>query len=530
MSAGLEFLPRGLAPEGSLAGDLLRGAGPVRFPAPGAGDARIGTPGRLSPDAFGTTSPAVRERLEDVLRGDGLVVTTGQQPVLFLGPLYVVYKALTAIELAKRLEERLEVPVVPVFWIASDDHDWQEIGQCTLLSPEGRLETLRLRTPDGFESRSAGPAPIGADIASLIDEMSELVPASEFAPVYLELVREAYAPGRTVAGAFAATLAGLLDEGAGYAWLDASAAPLKEAAAPFFEGLLGDPEGVLDAERRGAASLRAAGSEPPIAEIPEALPLFWDGGEGRQRVVRAEGGFAAGADGPVADVGEWRRRLAEAPGGFSPNVSSRPVLESWLMPVAATILGPGEIAYWSQLVPLFETLGVPFPAVQPRGSWLVLEPRVRGTLEGYGLEPGDLSDHGDAAIARLTEESRPPELDAALGGLRAAIGSGLAPVDEAIRESFPGLRSSVGKARKALFDAVAELAGAVDQEARRSQETDVARIRRTAEQLFPSRRPQERVLSPFYFLARYGDAFLESARAATSSWLSGFLAEPTGEG
>jgi len=524
----LELLPRAVGAPGGLADALLRGDGPVVFPNVAGAGSRLGTPGRLEATAFGTTSPALRERLERVLRGEGLVVTTGQQPVLFLGPLYVVYKALTAIRLAEWLERRLEVPVVPVFWIASDDHDWHEIGQCTVLSPDGELETVRLDPPDGFEGRSAGPAPLGPEISTLCYTIEQLLPESDFTPDYLQLFRDTYAPGHTVSEAFAGALSGLL-RGEEFAWLDASGQALKTAAAGFFERLLEAAGPTIEAAAAGADALTAAGYEPPIATIPDALPLFYDGGDGRHRIVRTEAGFAAGADGPAAPAGEWSDRLRASPERFSPNVSSRPVLESWLLPVAATVLGPGEIAYWAQLAPLFELLEVPFPAVQRRAAWLVVEPRTRRTLERYGLQPEELADGGDAAVERLTADSRPPAVGRALGGLRGAIGSALGPLDEAVAAEVPGLRGAVGKSRKALFDAVAELEKAVDQEARRAHETDVARIRRTAGQLFPGRGSQERTLSPLYFLSRYGDAFLEAAKEGTAEWLEDLLAGGSGE-
>jgi len=188
----------------------------------------------LSVDSFGTTSPEVATRLERVLNGEGFVVTTGQQPVLFTGPLYVVYKALTAIELARVLEERLDVPVVPVFWIASDDHDWEEIGQATILDRQGNLETIKLGPTSGFEGRAAGSAPLGPPVSSLLLRLSELVPANEFTDHYLELFRRSYTPERSVGEAFAGSLTGLLD-GFDFAWLDAADPGVKRASRPFFQ-------------------------------------------------------------------------------------------------------------------------------------------------------------------------------------------------------------------------------------------------------------------------------------------------------
>ena len=529
MSAGLALEPRALAPADSLAGRILAHRAPVPLPL-NDGGTPVARAARLGAEAFGVSSEAVRPRLERVLAGEGFAVTTGQQPVLFLGPLYVLYKALTAIELAARLETELGVPVVPVFWIAGDDHDWHEIGRTRVIDRENRLRTIAIEPPAGHEGRPVGPAPLGPEIESRLAELTELLPSSEFAPVYLDWIRDGYRPGATVSSAFACTLAGVLT-GREYAWIDAGGTELKRAARPFFERIIEDPAPVLDALEAGAAALEAAGVEAPIARLPGALPLFYDTGTSRERVYAGPDGFAAGREGAPEPAAVWRVRVRETPQAFSPNVSSRPVLESFLLPVAATVLGPGELAYWSQLPPLFERFDVPVPAVQPRAAWTVIEPRNRELLERLDLDVRQLEDGGDAAIAGLTSDARPAPVEEGLSALRRALGEGLSGAEGAIREGFPGLRASVGKTRKAMFDAVAELEGQVDAEVRRQQETRIDQIRRLALQLHPDGRPQERVLSPFYHLARYGDELVATAAARTAEWLDGAsLAAPGAEG
>lgn len=530
MSAGLELEPRTLAEPGSLAARILAGDGPVALPLPGRGIEPVRRPARLGSDAFGVSADAVRPKLERVLAGEGFVVTTGQQPVLFLGPLYVVYKALTAIALADRLERELDAPVVPVFWIAGDDHDWQEIGRTRVIDRQNRLRTLAIEAPAGHQHRSAGQAPLDPAIEALIDELTEVLPPSEFVSFYLERVREAYRPGATVSSAFAETLAAVLD-GREYAWLEAVGGPLKRGAVPFFERMIEAPESVLDALDAGASGPEEAGFDPPIARLSGALPLFYDTGSSRERLYMSADGLSAGREGPVEPAAVWRERLAESASDFSPNVSSRPVLESFLLPVAATVLGPGEVAYWSQLPPLFGLFDVPVPAIQARAAFTVIEPRNRELLERLELETDALGDGGDAAVVALTSEARPAAVEDGLSGLRRALGEGLSGAEDAIRRVFPGLRASIGKTRKAMFDAMSELEGHVDAEVRRQQETRIDQIRRLATHLYPDGRPQERVLSPFYHLSRYGDELVAAAARGTAAWLERApLASPREEG
>lgn len=456
-------------------------------------------------------------------------MSTGQQPVLFLGPLYVVYKALTAIELAAQLETRLGVPVVPVFWIASDDHDWEEIGQATFLGKDDVASTIRFDAPAGAEGRAAGSTPLGEHIGASVSEASQLIPMSEFRDAYITLLETSYSAKHTVSEGFAATLEGVL-KGCEYAWLDSADAAVKAAAVPLFARMFEDPASVLDSMARGEEPLTAAGFDPPIQRVQDGLPLFYDDGDRRQRVrMTTGGGFAAGREAPEATKDEWLGRLHGQPERFSANVASRPVLESWLMPVAATVLGPGEIAYWSQLGPVFGHFDVPFPAIQPRASMLAVEARVEKTLDRLGLEPDALADGGEAVAGRITAESRPQEVDAALAALRNTIGSKMAEVGVAVARELPGLKGAVGKTEKALHDTVSRLDRQVGAAVRETEEASLSRVRRAAAVLWPRRRPQERVLSPFHFLGRYGDVIVEAARERVSEFVSSSLATPTGD-
>ena len=514
--AGPEIRARGHAEPDSLAHAVLAGEGPI---SPRWGSALDPTAlpsprrSRLGPDAFGSSGSEARRRLDAVLRGEGVFVTTGHQPVLLLGPFYVLYKALTAISLAARLERALGHPVVPLFWIAADDHDWAEVGRVRLLDRTDEMRTLALPVPQEDARRPVGPHPLSAAMQAALEPLSDILPESEFTSSYAELVRDAYAPGRTLADAFARLLHGVLGD-RGYAWLDSSHSEVCRAAAPLYRRMFDDPEAVLAAEAAGARTLAEAGFEPPITSIPDALPLFYDDGGGRHRVKRDGDGFRAGP-GESAGGGGWRARLDATPSRFSPNVASRPVLESYLLPVAATVLGPGEIAYWSQLPPLFEALGDPLPAVHPRASWTLVEPRIRRILTRAGVSARELAGGADAVVARLTREARPADVEEALRGLREGTEAGLAEVEGAVAEHHPGLRAAAGKARKGMLGHVAALSRQVDREARRRLDTRLVQIRRAAANLHPGGRPQERMLNPLPLLCRYGPALVNDLARET---------------
>lgn len=519
MTRAPEIRPRGLGEDHALARDLIAGRPravdllPKGVLAPDRAEGRT-SEARLGPGAFETTTPEARRRLERILDGDGVLVSTGQQPVLFAGPMYVLYKALTAVQLAREVEAETGRPALASFWIASDDHDWEEVGSVRLLDRSNRVREVRLDPPPGRRRRSAGPTPLPEGVTGLVDEIAQLLPESEFVGRYLELLREAYRPGRSLAEAFGHVLSGLLGDRP-LAWIDTGRAEVKRASVPLLRRSLEDAAAEEEAFREGAERVREAGYDAQIPVMDGGTHVFYDTGDARVRLYRAgEGELRLGREGARASRDELERELDRAPGRFSPNVSLRPVLESWLLPTAYVVAGPGELAYWTQVAPLFRLRDVAMPALRPRHSWVVLEEKVAKVLRKVDAGVGDFRGGGEELIHRTVSDARPEGVEEALTGLRAAVHQATVDVEEALQEDLPGLQASVGKARSRLFQAVDELDAAVDARVEERQEVVVRQIRKAASHLFPQGRPQERVVNPFYYLARYGDAFLEAVEEA----------------
>jgi len=519
MSPAPEIRPRTPGGEGSLARDLVRGRARATALFPDGGLAPGSSPGaprhaRLGPDAFGTTTPEARERLERILDGEGVLVSTGQQPVLFLGPLYVLYKALGAIQLAGEVERATGRPALASFWIASDDHDWREVGAANVLDRDNELRSIRLEPPPDRAERAAGPTPLPEAVEDRIDEISELLPESEFVGEYLDLFREAYRPGRPVAEAFGMALSGVLGERP-LAWLDTAGEEVKRAGVPLFRRALEGAEEGEAALREGADRVRRAGYEVQIPLMERGTHVFYEAGEERVRLYRGEDGdLRLGRGGRRVDARALLEELEREPARFSPNVALRPVLESWLLPVAYAVVGPGELAYWAELPPLFRAREVAMPALRPRPSWVVVEGKVEKVLRKLEAAPEAFRDGGDGLVRRAVSESRPEAVDEALRELRGAIQAATEDVDGALERELPGIRSSVGKARSRLFGAVNELESAVDGRVEERQEVLVRQIRKAAAHLYPEGKPQERVLNPLYYLARYGRDFVAAVEEA----------------
>lgn len=521
MSAGdasvLAFRRLRPGPRGSVAGDLHDRVGQAANLLHPAGPDRAvpaGRPGIVGSAPFRATTAGADEKLRTILGGGGVLVSTGQQPGLFLGPLYTLYKLLTAVACAQRIEVATGRPALASFWIAGDDHDWDEVGTASLVDRGGTVQRVVLE-PESWEvGRAVGAAQLGTRIVPLLGHFLEAAGESEFAPEVAGLLKTAYAPSETMTGAFREGILGLLD-GIEFALFDPTHPEAREAAIPLLSRLLANSEAVSDALQSGTMRVEDAGYAVQLRPPPDGSQVFFDDGGGRVHLIREAGGFRHGREGDWRSIDDWLALLESEPSRFSPAAATRPMLESELLPVARTVLGPGEMAYWAQLGPLFEQLSVPFPETVSRDSWMIVEPKVRRWLDGMDADPMELEDGVEAVERRFAETNRPDEVDRGIRELETSLKRRLTELADTTRSVLPGLDAAFGKSEKAIRDALTELEGTIDRRVRETRRTSIERARRAAALLYPEGRRQERIDSPVSFLVRYGHVFVREVSIAS---------------
>lgn len=465
-------------------------------------------------EAFPDLDGPARRRLGEVVKERGLFVSTGQQAGLFLGPLYTVYKALTAARLARQLEERLGLPVMPLFSIASEDHDWDEVNHTHVVDIDNQVVRIAvMRAEPGDPELDPSPPVesirLGQDIDEALDNLTQLTPDTEFKAAILDPLRDAYRPGRGFAAAFQAALGHLLRE---HGFL------LVRTANPYVKGttrdlLWSEWERRRESEAgllRREAELRDGGFEPQVAIAPGATNLFLTGRLGRDRILDQSGSARLRRSQERLSEAELRRVLEEEPGRVSPGVLLRPVTEARAFPVVATVGGPSEIAYLAQSQVLFELHGVPAPVVVPRSSFRLVEAKVAKVLDKYGVQADELAGDTTATISELIRARTPPELEAALAELRKVLGSALSRVEEAALDFDPGARSGMGSGKRAVFESIGVLESKLQSRVREKHQVMKSQLEKAAANLFPGGRPQERMLNFHPFLVRYGEGLIEA--------------------
>ncbi len=463
---------------------------------------------RRAADALTSPGPAATERLERFVEEGGYLVTTGQQPGLFGGPLYGVHKALTAVRLAEALEARLGRPVLPVFWVASEDHDWAEANHAHLVGVDNELHRFELPSPDPSVTPALHRIRLDGEIERVLASFLGNLPPTDFRSRYEEILRTRFRAGTTLPEAYEGAMLDLLGR-FGLFSTDAAHPVVKERSADVLLRELDRAEEMEGILRDTAARLGEAGYDLQVPVLEGGVNLFLEGPAGRERLYREDGGYRLRTSGRLLGRDEILAAHRRDPAALSPNVLLRPVVESAVFPTLAYVAGPGETAYWAQLRDYFEAHGIRMPVVHPRWAAQPLEAKVRKVLEKFDLEPDALRRPFHEIAQDLARSEVPPEIRETLGRLRGAAGKALGEVQSAAAALDPTLKGPTQHARAQIFGALEDLERKIVQAVKRESEISLAQLEKARVHLFPEGRPGERVHNPFYYLVRYGDAFLD---------------------
>jgi len=468
---------------------------------------------RQDADARGTVVEVLREQNQRLgadgatlrnlerLAAGAVAIVTGQQVGLFTGPSYSIYKALSALRVAAQLTEQ-GTDAVAIFWLATEDHDLAEINHSYWPGRAG-LERIEVPATEGT-GRPVGEVQLGETVLAAVARAHALMegPAAEELGRFLA---ESYRPEETFGSAFGRLMARLF-AGQGIILLDPLDASLHRLVAPIYRRALEENQILTQELLARGKTLDRAGFHAQV-KVTERSTLLFLNVDGRRLPVRQRGaGFAAG--GATFSAAELLDLIQRTPEAFSANVLLRPVVQDALLPTAAYVGGPAEIAYLAQAEVVYRRLLGRMPAVLPRASFTLVEPHVARLLKKYGLELRDVlrgrqhlrgkleRQFLSKALARRFDASE-RTIRRLLAGLRQPIGKldrtllgALETVERKMLYQFLSLRSKVGRAqniRTGLLDA------------HEQQLTDA---------LYPHRGLQERTLCFLPFLARHGPGLL----------------------
>ena len=447
------------------------------------------------------------------LRSGASAVVTGQQVGLFGGPVFSILKALTAIKLAEEATAA-GVDSVPVFWLATNDHDLAEVNHTTLPGPEASLQKLQVSS-HGPEDAPVGTVIFGPEIEPVVRAASELLGPSPIA----DFVHESYRPGETLGSAYARLFTRLFAEW-GVILLDPSDPELHAIAQPIYNAAIERAVEIDEALLARGKDLETAGYHQQVKVTPSSTLLFTLKDGVRLPVHRRTNGDDA-VEFLINDSRltkeELQRQIAAAPQQFSPNVLLRPVVQDYLLPTLAYTGGAAEVAYFSQAEVVYQALLGHVTPIVPRFSATIVEPKLKALLERYRLALPEVFQGPEALREELAERTLPPELQQAFDSAGVKLQQGMAAIRDALASLDKTLVDAADNASSKMQHQLESLRARAARAELRQSEIASRHAQQLSNALFPNKTLQEREIAGVYFLSRHGLEFLSTLHSFLQS-------------
>ncbi|HEY3043022.1 MAG TPA: bacillithiol biosynthesis cysteine-adding enzyme BshC [Vicinamibacterales bacterium] len=433
-----------------------------------------------------------------------VAVVTGQQAGLFGGPLYTLLKALTALKVAEQVSRDHQVPVVPVFWIDGEDHDWEEVRSVSVFD-----ENLEARTVS-LPSRTSNDTPVATvklddSVLTALDELDRALPPTEFKSWALASLRQSYAPGVGMADAFGRWIEQVLGERGLVVYNSADSAS-KPFVAQLFSRELSMPGQTVRLAGAAGAKLAKRGYHSQVQLADDSLALFHL--DGSRKPIRQQEGHLVVGEHQYAP-GALVKEATDQPAAFSPNVLLRPVVQDAIFPTICYVAGPSELAYLGQLRGVYEHFGVPMPLMYPRASATLVDSGALRFLTKYAVPLEALQAQDEAALNELVKSQFPPEVESSFADASAAIERAMGRVTAAMPLLDPTLEGAARSTQGRMEHDLETLHGKTIQAAKRRHETLRRQFVRARSLAFPHGHPQERTIGFVSFLNQYGPALVE---------------------
>lgn len=445
---------------------------------------------------------------------DCVAVVTGQQAGLFTGALYTIYKALSAVKSAEDLRAR-GFKAVPVFWVATEDHDFDEVRKTEIVNRGGELFKVDNKPDDYRENLSVGNVLLDETINRTIKELFDNLPRTEFTGETKNIIETAYAVDENYGGAFARLLS-VLTKNYGLIILNPLDERLKKLAAPVYREAVKKSDEIVSALINRSEELKKDGYHAQVLITPDYFPLFWQAADGTRNQIKktVEGNYKVKNIGKEFSLKELSEIAAREPERFSPSVVLRSVVQDYLLPTVCYFGGAAEVAYFAQSSEVYRILNRPATTVFHRQSFTIIESRHAKTLRKYDLRLKDLFAGKDSILPRVVEKYLNRELAETFSAVEENINEQLNILGENLADFDSTLSENLASRRRKIIYHVDSLRGKFHREQARKDETVTRQIESALHALAPHKNLQERALNITQFLNFYGMNIIDWIYAA----------------
>ena len=442
--------------------------------------------------------------IRQLREADCIAVVSGQQAGLFTGPLYTIYKALSAVKLAECMAQR-GIKSVPVFWIATEDHDFPEVAKAEIINRDCALSNVSVPAEIHSDGVPVGRVTLDDSINATVENLLAALPKTEFSDDLEGLLRDGYQPGRKFGDAFARVMTRLTGQ-YGLILLDPLDEQLKQLAAPLYAEAARRAHEIATAIVNRSQELEAAGYHAQVTPSEDSFPLFLhDDSEARHALTRnANGTYQTKTGGEEHSADELATWALREPQRFSPNVTLRAVAQDFLLPTIAYYGGSAEIAYFAQTAEVYRILDRPVTPILPRASMTFVEKHTWRSLERYGIQLSDFFAGLDHVRARVVAEYLGKETAAAFEHTTQTFSNELDDLQEQLRRVDPTLAEALEKGRRKINYQIDGLRTRFNRAQVGRDEAVHRQIERAFDLLYAGKTLQERRINIASLMARHG--------------------------
>lgn len=446
-----------------------------------------------------------RANIERLRHDDAVVVITGQQLGLFLSPLFIPYKTLTTIRLAEELSESINRPVIPVFWLHGEDHDFAETAPFTTIDSSHNLIKHQYQPP-GIPTGPVGRMQFGDSIDQLIAELETSLPPTPNKQDLLDFLRTHYRPGTSLLDAFAHFIRRMFKH-TGLVLFSVDDPDVKRLCAPLIRQEIQHPLTITNAVE--TTSLKLAKSYHTQVQT-NPINLFLMDNEDRRAINLNGTAFNIKGQPVPASTEDLLHTLDEHPEKFSPNVILRPIIQDFLLPTIAYVAGPGEIAYFAQCKTAYEAAGIPMPLIYPRASITLIEPNIARVIDRYSLPLTSYNADPQLLFRRYALNQLSTDLDSVVNDTIIQIQSAMHNLRDQAAQVHPSLYATAESNKIRFEKELLRYKEKIVKAQKKNVNEHQHHFHKITTHLFPHKKLQERVLSPLHFLNLYGLDFFSS--------------------
>ena len=440
--------------------------------------------------------------IELLKRPETICIFSGQQTAFCANPMYVIYKALTTVKLAKRYSKLLDRPVVPCFWMATDDHDFEEVRSANFLLRSGDTKTITynpVQDPSGFP---VSAITLDQGVNEFCDSVNDALIDTEFKKAMLAKFHDYYSVGNKLSNAFARVFNHFLGDW-GIILVDPNFPGVKDLYKSIFAKEISGYAKTFELYENRSENLKEKGYHAQVHKCGSYLNMFYHKPE-RVNLVIEDGKFKVDGTTTVFSPDELIEQAKNNPDKFSTNVLLRPIAQCRAFPTLAHVVGPSELAYFAQIEPLFSYFEVPFPIAYPRAGMTIIEPHIKKILSKYELDLSDLKNNLEPTIGKVVERLFPSEAANNIISISDCMKKDLDSLAAQLKDSDPEGQRNVLNFKKHIDFEVKQLRKKLNASNKKRHEELTSQIRRASAFLFPGGGLQERVISPLYYANKFG--------------------------